>query len=171
MEADKTAYDEIYLEDVIDLHTLLFIKLTEITEYDLCSMIDVYMQHSEIRRKMDVGNWSALNKGYKQLKNSIDFSLCAPRKEAIECDRILLNWISQMYVRLQWKYCIASAEISRAIPSALLMRLYDPLHETSYNNACPPGDQLCGNRFFHKPVTGFFTFTGSQIPADQCPAW
>lgn len=73
MEADKTAYDEIYLEDVIDLHTLLFIKLTEITEYDLCSMIDVYMQHSEIRRKMDVGNWSALNKGYKQLKNSIDF--------------------------------------------------------------------------------------------------
>ena len=56
MEADKTAYDEIYLEDVIDLHTLLFIKLTEITEYDLCSMIDVYMQHSEIRRKMDVGN-------------------------------------------------------------------------------------------------------------------
>ena len=43
MEADKTAYDEIYLEDVIDLHTLLFIKLTEITEYDLCSIIDVYM--------------------------------------------------------------------------------------------------------------------------------
>ena len=36
MEADKTAYDEIYLEDVIDLHTLLFIKLTEITEYDMC---------------------------------------------------------------------------------------------------------------------------------------
>lgn len=42
------------------------------------------------------------------------------------------NWILQTYVRLQWKYCIASAEISRAIPSALLMRLYDPLHETSY---------------------------------------
>ena len=146
MEADKTAYDEIYLEDVIDLHTLLFIKLTEITEYDLCSMIDVYMQHSEIRRKMDVGNWSALNKGYKQLKNSIDFSLCAPRKEAIECDRILLNWISQMYVRLQWKYCIASAEISRAIPSALLIRLYDPLHETSYNNAC--------EKLYRKYLTG-----------------
>lgn len=46
------------------------------------------------------------------------------------------NWISQMYVRLQWKYCIASAEISRAIPSALLMRLYEPLSEASYNNAC-----------------------------------
>ena len=123
MEAEKTAYDEIYLEDVIDLHTLLFIKLTEITEYDLCSMIDVYMQHSEIRRKMDVGYRSALNKGY-----------------------ILLNWISQMYVRLQWKYSIASAEISRAIPSALLMRLYDPLHETSYNNTC--------EKLYRKYLTG-----------------
>lgn len=62
------------------------------------------------------------------------------------------NWISQMYVRLQWKYCIASAEISRAIPSALLMRLYDPLHETSYNNAC--------EKLYRK-----FSFTGSQISA------
>ena len=62
---DNKAYDSLYLEDVEDVHTLLFLKLNEIEQYSLCSMIDEYMQHSEIRKKMDKGNWSALNKGYK----------------------------------------------------------------------------------------------------------
>ena len=55
MEADKTAYDEIYLEDVIDLHTLLFIKLTEITEYDLCSMCICSIRKSEERWMLATG--------------------------------------------------------------------------------------------------------------------
>lgn len=133
---DKRAYDVSYYGSVVKVHTLLFIKLNEIKKYDLCSMIDEYMQHSEIRKKMDYGNWSALNKGYKQLLHSIDFSKCSLKKDSKDYDRILLDWISHIYVMLQWKYCLSSKEISEKLPSEYLMKLYTPLHEISYPNAC-----------------------------------
>lgn len=133
---DNKAYDSSYLEDVEDVHTLLFLKLNEIEQYSLCSMIDEYMQHSEIRKKMDKGNWSALNKGYKQLLHSIDFTRCKPKADNTEYDNILLEWVAHVYVMLQWKYNIPSKTISQKVPAELMMKLYNPLHETSYPNAC-----------------------------------
>ena len=132
---ERTAYDIVYLNDEIDLHALLFVKLNEMEQYDVCSLIDEYMRHSEIRRKMDEGNWSALNKGCKQLLHSIDAARCSPRG-GMEYDDILLRWTAAIYVTLQWKYCIPSAAISARIPAAELMRLYSPLSETSYKTAC-----------------------------------
>lgn len=132
----NTAYDEGYLESVMKVHGCLFSKLSEIEEYDVFSMIDAYMQHSGIRRKMDEGNWSALNKGYKQLLNSIDFTLCKPRKNTMLFDDILLGWIADIYVLLQWRYNIQSAKISQKLSAEELCRAYNPLHETSYENAC-----------------------------------
>lgn len=111
-------------------------KLNEIEQYSLCSMIDEYMQHSEIRKKMDKGNWSALNKGYKQLLHSIDFTRCKPKADNTEYDNILLEWVAHVYVMLQWKYNIPSKTISQKVPAELMMKLYNPLHETSYPNAC-----------------------------------
>lgn len=132
---NKTAYDISYLEDVISVHALLFIKLNEIEQYDTCSMIDAYMRRSEIRSRMDKGNWSALNKGYKQLLHSIDTDLCSPRGSE-ECDNILLKWMAKIYVVMQWKYCLPSAEISEKIPAAELARMYSPLSEISVDSAC-----------------------------------
>ncbi len=132
----RTAYDISYLNDVIDLHALLFVKLSEMEQFDTCSMIDTYMRHSEIRAKMDKGNWSALNKGYKQLLHSIDTERCVPRGDTEEYDRILLHWVAAVYVTMQWRYCIPSAEISERIPAAELIRMYSPLSETSCRIAC-----------------------------------
>lgn len=47
----------------------------------------------------------------------------------------------------------------------MLHRMDTTIHGIFGHEVFHLGDQLCGNRFFHKPVTGFFTFTGSQIPA------
>lgn len=134
---ENTAYDSLYLEDMMNVHGLMFSKLlTYKPEYDVFSMIDVYMQHSEIRRKMDSGNWSALNKGWKQLYNSIDFSLCKPKTRDIPLDIILLRWMADIYVLLQWQYNIPSSEINHKISAEVLCDMYNPLHETSYENAC-----------------------------------
>ena len=82
LDFENTAFDSSYIEGLMSVHRLVFSKLfTEKQEYDIFSKIDTYMQHSPIRKKMDVGNWSALNKGWKQIFNSIDFSLCEPRTE------------------------------------------------------------------------------------------
>lgn len=134
---ENTAYDPMYLEDMMSVHDLMFFKLvTNKPEYDVFSMIDTYMRYSEVRYKMDLGNWSALNKGWKQLFNSIDFSLCEPRTRDLPFDQILLGWVADIYVLLQWRYNIPSAEISKKIPAETLCNMYNPLHETSYENAC-----------------------------------
>lgn len=136
IDCKETAYDEAYLKDVINVHCFLFSQLAQNRQYNIFSMIDVYMQHSDIRRKMDEGNWSALNKGYKQLLNSIDFSMCEPNEDKTEVDNILLGWMATVYVMLQWKYKLFSAEISMKLSAKELCKTYDPLHETSYENAC-----------------------------------
>lgn len=130
------AYDEAYLRDVINVHCFLFSQLAQNKQYNIFSMIDVYMQHSDIRRKMDEGNWSALNKGYKQLLNSIDYSMCDPDEDKTEVDNILLGWMATVYVMLQWKYNLFSSEISMKLSAKELCKTYNPLHEISYENAC-----------------------------------
>ncbi len=132
------AYDALYLDDNINVHSLLFSKFNEVEQYSVYSMIDTYMQTSEIRKKMDVGNWSALNKGYKQLFNSADYSQCEKRNanDYEEADWILLEWIATIYVIMQWKYIIPSEKINQAIPSLQLAHYYHPLSETSHLNAC-----------------------------------
>lgn len=95
MTVENTAYNRLYLKDMMNVHGLLFSKLVaNKPEYDVFSMIDTYMSQSEIRHKMDLGNWSALNKGWKQLYYSIDFSLCKPKIKDIPFDNILLGWVA-----------------------------------------------------------------------------
>lgn len=137
LNLENTAYDCLYLEDMMSVHGLMFSKLVKNKpEYDVFSMIDTYMRHSDVRHKMDLGNWSALNKGWKQLFNSIDFSLCKPITRDILFDDILLGWVADIYVLLQWRYNIPSAEISQKLPAEVLCDMYNPLHETSHMNAC-----------------------------------
>ena len=146
----NTAYDSLYLESMMSVHALVFSKLFVLKkEYDIFSMIDVYMQHSEIRSRMDVGNWSALNKGWKQIFNSIDFSLCKPKLEDYPVDDILLGWIAHIYVLLQWRYNISSSILNQKLPSKVLCEMYDPLHETSYENAC----EKLYNKFIVQPLS------------------
>lgn len=143
----NTAYDAGYLESVMSVHECMFSRLLiEKPKYDLFSMIDNYMMQSEVRYKMDKGNWSALNKGYKQLINSIDFSSCKPNtgNNAL-FDDIILGWMADMYVLLQWRYNIMSSEIIKKIPSKTMYAIYNPLHETSYENAC--------EKLYHKFLT------------------
>lgn len=134
LNCDNVAYDKLYLTNVMNVHGLTFSKMDENEKYCVFSMIDRYMQCSDVRKKMDIGNWSALNKGYKQLLNSVDYEGCEPKQYSI--DKISLHWIAEIYVLLQWKYNIPSSEISRKVPAKALFNLYNPLHETSHENAC-----------------------------------
>ena len=136
------SYDELYLDSNRKLHRLLFedfLILEPYRNYDLFSLIDVYMQTSEIRRQMDKGDWRALNKCDKQLLNSIDLSLVKPKsKESVDMDGdfIPVWWMGEIYSLFQWMYDIPSKEISEKCPAEALYGVYNPLHETSHKNAC-----------------------------------
>lgn len=129
-------YNVLYLEPNMDLHRLVFVKMAENKQYSFCSLVDSYMRTSEIRKKQDVGNWSALNKGYKQLLGSIDLSCCKPKDEHEFVDDIMAHWIADIYVLFQWLYNIPSATISEKVPAKEMMRIYNPLHEASEKAAC-----------------------------------
>lgn len=66
--------------------------------------------------------------------NDVDYSLCSPKQT--ESDDILLGWIADMYVLLQWIYNLPSVYINMKLSSSELAGAYNPLHETSYKNAC-----------------------------------
>ena len=134
LSCENGAYDKLYLQDNLKVHEFVFRIMSRNEKYCVFSMIDKYMRESDVRRKMYMGNWSALNKAHKQLLESVDFTDCEPRQYDI--DEISIAWIADMYVLLQWKYKIPSAEISRKIPSKKMFSLFNPLHETSYENAC-----------------------------------
>ncbi len=124
-----------YLNPLIELHKLVFEKISEQTEYDPYSMIDVYMQQSDMREKMDIGNWSALNKGHKQVLNSIPKDACDPW-QGDSLDVVKAHWIAIIYTLFQWEYNISSREINKRIPAKELGYLYNPFHEASDTAVC-----------------------------------
>lgn len=128
------AYDRFYLNGNRKITEYLFHLILE-SPYDFYESIKEYMAHSEIRRKMDEGNWSALNKGIKQVYNSIDFSEI-PLGDNGYMDETVSDWIADVYVYLQWEYMISSAEIVSWLPPETVCQNYNPLHETSLSNAC-----------------------------------
>lgn len=138
----KPAYDELYLQSNIELHKLLFLDFFQnvpYKNYNFYELVDLYFSTSEIRAKMDAGNWSALNKGDKQLLNDIDISglnFDMDKNKNIYIDYFIVKWMAEIYVYLQWKYNIPSTEIIKNIPSLSLAKMYSPLHETSIENAC-----------------------------------
>lgn len=130
------AYNELYLNSNIELHRLLFLDFTKNTEYDFFSLVDAYMQTSEIRQGMDKGSSKELNKGDKQLLNSIDYSVClkdAHNNKVV--DYGIMHWMADIYCQMQWYYNIPSKEINNRVPAKEMYRIYFPLHETSEQNA------------------------------------
>ena len=144
-EPDWTvAYHKDYLVGTMNLIRLVFIQMNEINEWNIYDQIDAYMRTSDVRKRMDEGNWSALMKGWKQVYNSVDFSECKEDNE--KSDDIMLHWLADIYTYWQWRYNLSSKEISERCDARLLSQLYYPLHETSIQNAC----EKLQKRFFTK---------------------
>ncbi len=141
-QTESPAYDERYLDDVMKVHEYLFELMEQCEQYDTLSMIDSYMRYSSIRKRMDEGNWSALNKSGKQLYNDIPLQYCKEKESDEKYDGILLGWVADIYVLFQWKYNLPSVYISAMVPAKEIIRAFNPLHETSYKNAC--------EKFYHK---------------------
>lgn len=128
------AYDKFYLSGIFKI-TRFLLHIFIHSGHDYFGCIKEYMGNSSIRRKMDEGNWSALNKGIKQLCNSVDVA-DVPGNDNAYMDEIMSDWISDIYVYMQWKYKLVSADIVKHLPPELLYDLYHPLHETGIDSAC-----------------------------------
>lgn len=128
------AYDKLYLNQNRKITEYLFHLFME-GPYDFFAIVKRYMEESPVRKGMDEGNWSALNKGINQVYHSVRTE-GLPESDNQYMDGILSSWIADIYVYMQWKYGMYSAGIVSVLPPELLCKLYNPLHEASIQVAC-----------------------------------
>lgn len=133
-----------YLEPLIDVTKFVFVLLNHMSDIDTVKAIDAYYQTSDIRLKMDKGNWMALNKGSKQILLSVNLDNCY-EKNPQKIDGIMLYWIANIYTKWQWNHPeLTSKDINEKCPVTTLMKLYYLLHETSDEKAI----EILNNRYF-----------------------
>lgn len=123
------AYDEDYLDQNRKITEFLFSELMK-SGHDFFQAVYEYMTTSDIRRKMDEGNWSALNKGINQIMHSFDLDRI-PSGRNDYMDETISAWMADIYVYLQWKYDLYSSVIVQRMPPEKLAGLFNPLHEAS----------------------------------------
>lgn len=133
-----------YLEPLIDVTKLVFIMLNDMPDINTVKAIDVYYQTSDVRLKMDKGNWMDLNKGSKQILHSINLDNCYEENPQ-KIDGIMLYWLANIYTKWQWNHPeLTSKEINKKCPVTTLMKLYYPLHEASDEKAV----EILNNKYF-----------------------
>ena len=113
---------------------------------DALSFIDAYM-HSEVRKKMDEGDYITHYYGDKQVYNRIDKSACLPR--TVQYDLDALHWMAEIYCVLQWKYFLYSSDISDILPAKELYGMYDQLKDLPIGKAC---DKIYDELFMDKEL-------------------
>ncbi len=128
----KTAYDEAYLDSMIQKTRYLF-KLIARNCLDVFGTITDYM-NGEYRKYMDMGNPLYLNKTPKQILGSLSVSVDLSKDISEIYDEFILEWMADIYTYLQWKYNIPSNEIICRIKAEELYKKYYPLHEASIDN-------------------------------------
>lgn len=83
---------------------------------------------------MDMGNPMYLNKTPKQIMEELDIRIQNDCEISEKCDEFILEWMADIYVYMQWKYDLPSAEIIEKTTPESLYQKYYPLHETSIEN-------------------------------------
>lgn len=126
------AYDESYLDGMITKTRYLF-KLIGRNCADPFSAIAGYMK-SDYRKYMDMGNPMYLNKTPKQIMEELDIRIQNDCEISEKYDEFILEWMADIYVYMQWKYDLSSAEIIEKTTPESLYQKYYPLHETSIEN-------------------------------------
>lgn len=130
----QPAYDECYLDMMIQKTRFLF-RLMARNKLDVFRTITDYME-GEYRRYMDMGNPLYLNKTPKQILGEMGYRINMKADLSREYDEMILDWTADIYVYMQWKYAVWSADIVKKVKPEELYKMYYPLHETSVENGC-----------------------------------
>lgn len=129
---NKTAYDECYYDSMIQKGRYLFKLIARNTENPF-QVIETYMR-SNYRKAMDLGNPLYLNKTPKQILGELGVKVNLEAPISDTWDEFILEWMSDIYTYMQWKYNLPSERIVEKIRPEDLYEKYSPLHETSVAN-------------------------------------
>ena len=100
---------------------------------DTLDFIDAYMK-SDVRKRMDEGDYITLDYGSKQVYNRIDKSDCKPKTITYDLD--ILYWMAEVYCTLQWTYCVYSKDIDIFLPAKDLYVKYETMKNLPMEDCC-----------------------------------
>ena len=126
------AYDECYLDMMFQKTRFLF-KLIARNRLDVFSVITDYMR-GLYRKYMDMGNPLYLNKTPKQILGDLGYRVDMNADLSLDYDEMILEWMADIYVYMQWRYKLWSARIVETVKPETLYKMYYPLHEASIAN-------------------------------------
>lgn len=129
---NNTAYDEVYLDDMIQKTRYLF-KLIARNTKEPFQAIAEYMK-GDYRSYMDMGNPLYLNKTPKQILGNMGIKVDNALGMSEEYDECVLVWMADVYTYFQWRYNLLSKIIVEKIEPEELYQKYSPLHEASLSN-------------------------------------
>lgn len=130
-------YDETFLNRQMELHRYIFHKFLNDKTHDFYSIVDTYLQTSELRAKMDIGNLMALNTGGKGPLISINIFTCKKKDPYYNAPELyVVHWMADIYCMTQWMYNIPSKEISKNLPAKELASIYNNYYSDTLDNAC-----------------------------------
>ena len=129
---NNVAYDEVYLDGMIQMTRYLF-KLIARNAEEPFAVISEYMKGS-YRKCMDMGNPLYLNKTPKQILGNMGIAIKNAFEISETYDEFILAWMADVYTFLQWKYNLPSEEIVGKLEPELLYHKYSPLHEATLSN-------------------------------------
>ena len=128
------AYDECYLDMMFQKTRFLF-KLIARNRLDVFSVITDYMR-GLYRKYMDMGNPLYLNKTPKQILGDLGYRVDMNADLSLDYDEMILEWMADIYVYMQWRYKLWSARIVETVKPETLYKMYYPLPEASIANGC-----------------------------------
>ena len=132
------AYDECYLDMMFQKTRFLF-KLIARNRLDVFSVITDYMR-GLYRKYMDMGNPLYLNKTPKQILGDLGYRVDMNADLSLDYDEMILEWMADIYVYMQWRYKLWSARIVETVKPETLYKMYYPLHDESISNGCEKPD-------------------------------
>ena len=131
---NNPAYDSGYLNSAKLSGRYLF-KLIARNCSDCFGIIYKYMKRTDFTQNFPGGiikGDSRCREG-EEMEEKITVDLNAEISNTY--DEFILEWMSDCYITLQWKYRLWSSEIIDIVKPEKLYKQYYPLHETSLTNA------------------------------------
>ena len=114
------AYDECYLDMMFQKTRFLF-KLIARNRLDVFSVITDYMR-GLYRKYMDMGNPLYLNKTPKQILGDLGYRVDMNADLSLDYDEMILEWMADIYVYMQWRYKLWSARIVETVKPETLYK-------------------------------------------------
>jgi len=160
--------DHIYSKEIlkthIAFHEILFQNFAKNDLYDFFSLVDAYMQSSNIRAIADNGCLVPVDDiDMTSILQTIDYGMLQKKHFSSKVPFMLPFWMADIYCLLQWNQAISSTILNKIVPARILAEIYTANKGRSLQSIC----EDIGSRY--QLSSHSLNFINIQDLTERCP--